>query len=279
MTGRRTFLRGMIGAPLAAAASLYLPAAGADAAVETATPTGFGGYIFNGGDADVQYAYMFTGPSSRSEWLGNIPVGTPLFVTGVGNGEMLDPQNSMWYLVQGSFGSGWVYSGLVTTVAPVTVPAEAVALPPGPFPGPAGRGYGRSISISLSRQHLYAYDGMVLVYDTVTTTGDPDLPTPTGLYAVQKKIRNFVFHSPWQPGSPYWYPDSPTNYAMLFREGGYFIHDAPWRPYYGPGTNFPHLDPDGVVRQGSHGCVNVPFGAASFLFTWAGVGTPVMIIA
>lgn len=275
MVGRRKFLGSMVGATVAA---MGAPALSAFASTTTGWGGGFTGWVYNGGDAGIAYAYLFAGPGTDYAWVGNVPVGTSVNVIGYGNGPELAPHNPIWYQVQSPQGTGYVYSGLITNFAPVTAPAAALALPPGPVPGPATNGVGRSISISLSRQHIYAYDGTALVFDSIVTTGNPILPTPTGLYRIMTKQTGFVFRSPWPPGSPYWYPDSPTNYAMLFRDGGYFIHDAPWRPYYGPGTNFPHMEPDGVVRQGSHGCVNVPLQGEIFLFTFASIGTPVLVI-
>lgn len=269
---RRSMLKAMAAA---LAAALYLPATQAEAA----WGGGFAGYVYNGGVPSFTYAYLFSGPTTSAAWLANVPIGSPVMVVGASTGDELAPHNPIWYDVVAPQGGGWVYSGMITNIPPVSLTAAQVAPPPGPVPGPAGNGVGRSIWISLSRQHLYAYDGTTLAYDTVVTTGDPEKPTPTGYYVIQDKIPNFVFRSPWPVGSPLWYPVSPVHYAMLFREGGYYIHDAPWRPYYGPGTNLPHLDPDGAVRAGSHGCVNVPLVAETFLFGWTPIGAPVMIIA
>jgi lipoprotein-anchoring transpeptidase ErfK/SrfK len=63
---------------------------------------------------------------------------------------------------------------------------------------------------------------------------------------------------------------------MLFEDGGYFIRDAPWRSYFGPGSNAVDGRPGGN-GTGTHGCVNVPFGVQARLFGWADVGTPVVV--
>jgi lipoprotein-anchoring transpeptidase ErfK/SrfK len=67
--------------------------------------------------------------------------------------------------------------------------------------------------------------------------------------------------------SPYWYPPSWVQYTLWFRNDGYAIHDAPWRSYYGPGTE----------QAGSHGCVNVPMPTMETLFNWADLGTRVIV--
>jgi lipoprotein-anchoring transpeptidase ErfK/SrfK len=61
-------------------------------------------------------------------------------------------------------------------------------------------------------------------------------------------------------------------YAMEFLSGGYFIHDAPWRSAYGPGTN---------GSNGTHGCINTPrsAGQMDFLYNWADMGTTVVVLA
>jgi hypothetical protein len=282
---RRTFLKVAAGLPAALLATQAAPALADSAIVQqggqyvsiytAGGATGWTGYA-NAGGVGYSYIYLYSGPSSESTWLANIPVNQPLTVYAYAPGEILAPPNPLWYNVSAPQGSGWVYSGLVSNIPPVTLPAAMVAPPLGPIPAPVGSG--RSIGVSLSRQHLWAYDGGGVAWDADVTTGEPAKPTPTGLYAIQVKIPNFKFISPFPPGSPFWYPDSPTHYALQFRTDGFYIHDAPWRPYYGPGTDLPHMDPDGTVRAGSHGCVNTQLATINFLVPWTSIGTPVRII-
>jgi len=241
-----------------------------------AQSAGWTGYT-NSGGVGYSSVYLYGGPSSQGAVLASVPVNQAVTVAGYAAGETLAPANPIWYSVVTSQGSGWMYSGLVSRIPPVLQPAAAVAPPPGPLP--AAIGNGRSIGISLSRQHLWAYDGGNVAWQADVTTGAPDKPTPPGLYAIQRKIPFFKFVSPWAPTSPFWYPDSPTHYALQFRSDGFYIHDAPWRPYYGPGTNLPHMDPDGTVRAGSHGCVNTQLDTIEFLAPWTPIGAPVNIIA
>jgi hypothetical protein len=134
----------------------------------------------------------------------------------------------------------------------------------------------KRIVVSLSQQKLWAYDGDKLFISTLVTTGNKELPTPEGTFQVLTKQPNFVFHSPWPKGSPFWYPDSPTHFAMMFDDGGYFLHDAPWRHTFGPGSNLQPGQP-GEERTGTHGCINLPLDAETKLFAWADLGTPVVI--
>lgn len=135
----------------------------------------------------------------------------------------------------------------------------------------------RRILVSLSQQKLWAYDGSRVTLTSLVTTGNRALPTPTGLYHILGKFHPFTFHSPWPKSSPFYYSPSKTEWAMLFREGGYFIHDAPWRSAFGPGTN-QQLGTPGSNYTGTHGCINVPNDVAYKLFGWAQIGTVVQVV-
>ena len=129
-------------------------------------------------------------------------------------------------------------------------------------------GVGKVIVVSLSRQALTAYQDGNAVLTSLVTTGRPALPTPPGVYHIFARYAPYKMISPWAYGSPYWYPPSWTNFAMEFAGGGYFIHDAPWRTWYGPGSN---------IYAGTHGCVNVPYGNMAFLWNWSPIGTTVIV--
>lgn len=133
------------------------------------------------------------------------------------------------------------------------------------------------IVVSLSKQSLTAYDGNTPVVSTLVTTGNQVLPTPVGVFPILGKYSPFTFHSPWPAGSPFWYADSPVTYALLFDDRGYYIHDAPWRHDFGPGSNAKPGTP-GQDLTGSHGCVNVSLDIAKQLYDWAPTGTAVQVI-
>jgi lipoprotein-anchoring transpeptidase ErfK/SrfK len=135
----------------------------------------------------------------------------------------------------------------------------------------------KRIVVSLSQQRLTAYDDdSTKVLSTLVTTGNPALPTPVGVFPILAKYSPFTFMSSRPPGSKYYYPPAPVTYAMLFDNRGYFIHDAPWRHFFGPGSNAQTGNP-GSSYTGSHGCVNVPVVASQKLFKWATVGTVVQV--
>lgn len=168
-------------------------------------------------------------------------------------------------------------------VAPITLTAEQIAairasLPGGPLPTSGAPAVdGQVILVSLTQQWLWAYENGALVYRAPVATGRPELATPTGTYHVLLKRQNIVFHSPWPQGSPFYYEPENVNYALYFRDTGYYIHDAPWREAFGPGADLPHTNADGTDETGSHGCVNVPTFAGEWLYNWASVGATIII--
>jgi lipoprotein-anchoring transpeptidase ErfK/SrfK len=156
---------------------------------------------------------------------------------------------------------------------------QSCALPGWYTPPPPGvpTQQGQVILVSLGQQWLWAFQDGRLVFATPVATGRERLRTPSGVYQVMSKSANVVFHSPWPLGSPYYYAPEHINYALLFRTGGFYIHDAPWREVFGPGSESLHFTPSGGVETGSHGCVNVPTLAADWLYHWAQVGTAIQI--
>ena len=138
---------------------------------------------------------------------------------------------------------------------------------------------GKEVVVSLSHQWLHAYQNGKEVFNTPIMSGRPALVSPTGTYHVFIKLSPTTFYSPFPPGSPYWYAPTHINYALEWRYGGYFLHDSYWHSVYGPGTNTWHYDPIDGWQEGSHGCVAMPITAASWLYSWAPLGTTVQINA
>jgi lipoprotein-anchoring transpeptidase ErfK/SrfK len=139
---------------------------------------------------------------------------------------------------------------------------------------------GQVIIVSLARQALRLYQDGKLVQAFLVTTGRPERPSLPGLWSIQARLSPTIFKSSDPPGSPYWYPDTPIHYAMLYHDGGYFIHDSWWRDDYGPGTQFPHIDSSGdeaFAGDGSHGCINLQEEQAAWLYDHTGWGTTVAV--
>lgn len=182
-------------------------------------------------------------------------------------------------------------AGLIPEAAlvpqPAPAPAPQVAVPVAPAvaaPAPAApaavSGQGKSVVVSLGQQWWYAYQDGALVYSSAVTTGRPELATPRGRFTVLSRHTPFTFVSPWPAGNRFWYAPSPCTYALRITGNGVFLHDSPWRAAYGPGTNLPQgVGSDGELRTGSHGCINLPFAAAQFLWGFAPIGTVVDVVA
>jgi lipoprotein-anchoring transpeptidase ErfK/SrfK len=136
----------------------------------------------------------------------------------------------------------------------------------------------KMVVVSTEAQSATMYEAGKQVYSTPVTTGGPELPTDHGVFHIYMKVTPWVFHSPWPPGSPYYYPPTPITYWMPF-DGGEGLHDAWWRSNFGSGSNLqPTNLGDGNVILGTHGCVNMPMDAAQFVWNWAPIGTTVIVI-
>jgi L,D-transpeptidase catalytic domain len=137
----------------------------------------------------------------------------------------------------------------------------------------------KAIVISLSEQAMRVYQNGKLVNSFLVTTGRPDKPSPPGTWWVEGKKSPTVFKANVPQSSPYWYPDTPINYAIQYHSNGYFIHDSWWRADYGPGTQFPHQDSSGDIfsSQGSHGCVNMAKDDANWVYNYVEVFTHIVI--
>jgi lipoprotein-anchoring transpeptidase ErfK/SrfK len=125
------------------------------------------------------------------------------------------------------------------------------------------------LMISLVEQALRFYQDGKLVRSFLVTTGRQELPSVPGVWTVLNRQSPTVFKSTEPKGSPYWYPDTPIQYAILYHWGGYYVHDAWWRVNFGPGTQFPHYDTGGdesFAGNGSHGCVNMQPSDAAWVY-------------
>jgi lipoprotein-anchoring transpeptidase ErfK/SrfK len=148
-------------------------------------------------------------------------------------------------------------------------PSDTASVPtPASTPTPDPRQTGKVIVVSIAEQGLIAYQDGAVVLTSDVATGMPALPTPTGTFHIMSKSSPYKFVSPWPRGNQYWYPTEWVSYAMLFADDGYFLHDAPWRTVWGAGANQTH---------GSHGCINIPKAAMASLYSWATVGTTVIV--
>jgi L,D-transpeptidase catalytic domain len=134
------------------------------------------------------------------------------------------------------------------------------------------------VVVSFIEQACRIYQNGKLIKAFRVTTGNFDSPSPVGLWHIFLRQSPTVFRSSAPVGSHFWYPDTPINFAMEYHIGGYYLHDSWWRTSYGPGTNFPHYDPNGnrYAAEGSHGCINMPYADAAWMYANTRYGTAVI---
>ncbi len=132
---------------------------------------------------------------------------------------------------------------------------------------------GKAIVINLTLQEVVFYqDGCALEAAPVTSGRNLER-TPTGTFDVFHKDSPVLFTS-WAPrSSPFWFPPERANYALEFTvvRAGIFLHDAPWEPItaFGQGSE--------NTGDASHGCVHAPTSVMAWAYSWAPLGTPVIV--
>jgi lipoprotein-anchoring transpeptidase ErfK/SrfK len=125
-----------------------------------------------------------------------------------------------------------------------------------------GNDYGNSyVEINLTAQHLYVYvDGKVVVEtDFVSGNLKNNWDTPTGIWGLTYKTKDAVLR-----GDNY---ETPVDYWMPYA-GNVGMHDATWRDDFGGNI---------YKRDGSHGCINLPWGKAKQIYGYVSKGFPVIV--
>jgi LysM repeat protein len=115
---------------------------------------------------------------------------------------------------------------------------------------------GKQIIVVLSQQQVFAYENGILVRQFVVSTGLPGTPTVTGNFTIYAK-----YPSQYMVGPDYNLPNVP--WVMYFYRG-YSFHGTYWHNNFG--------------RPMSHGCINMRTAEAEWLYNWAPIGTPVLVI-
>ena len=123
---------------------------------------------------------------------------------------------------------------------------------------------GNYIEVDLASQHVYCYMDGSLFYDAPCVSGTNSVPsrrTVTGIFEIYMKERNRILRGANQEYASF------VDFWMPFYEG-YGLHNAPWRGEFGG---------DIYEYSGSHGCVNLSYGAAETIWNNYAVGTPVIV--
>lgn len=106
------------------------------------------------------------------------------------------------------------------------------------------------VEVNITAQHLFFYKEGKLILETDFVSGNlsKNYINPTGTFPVQYKENDATLK-----GEDY---ATPVKYWMPFN-GNIGFHDAPWRDSFGG---------DIYLKNGSHGCINMPPAAAKIMF-------------
>jgi hypothetical protein len=146
-----------------------------------------------------------------------------------------------WYLVAPG---EWVEQRQVALVFPRAAPPEGV-------PGH------RYIELNLFEQTTAVYDRGKLVFATLTTSGSAEYYTRPGLFKIWEKR------------------DVTHMRGGVEKDGSdrYYLEDIPWTMFFDQGRAF-HGEywHDHLGYRSSHGCANLSFSDARWLYEWAKLG-------
>ena len=115
--------------------------------------------------------------------------------------------------------------------------------------------------VNLSDQWMYAYEGQNQVYDAPVSTGRDGMQTPTGTCSIYAKLKVQTMDGVLE-GKKWVVPNVPN---VMYISGGVALHGTYWHNRFGTGARI------------SHGCINLPLRAASWLYDWAPMGTTVKV--
>ena len=122
---------------------------------------------------------------------------------------------------------------------------------------------GTYIEVDIAEQKVYFYKDYELMITSGVVTGNVRTrhSTPEGAFCIQGKYKNRVLRGPG-------YASFVRRWMPVYKSIG--LHDANWRKEaeFGGET---------YLKNGSHGCVNMPDETTDVIFELAEIGTPVLI--
>lgn len=121
-----------------------------------------------------------------------------------------------------------------------------------------------ALEIDNATKQMAVYQDGRLVKTMPVSLGKPSTPSSFGTMVVMDKRERMTFDTRRDPTATDRYVVD-VSYAQRLTWGGEFIHAAPWSVG------------DQGVRNVSHGCVNLSWGNAEWLFSVTRVGDPVTV--
>ena len=119
----------------------------------------------------------------------------------------------------------------------------------------------RRIEVDLGDQRVYLFENEAVVQSWYISSGLPGNDTDTGHFRISAKLRSQNMGNPDLTKAPNYY--TPNVPWVMYYNGDEALHGAYWHNNFG--------------NRMSHGCVNMPLGAAEFTFGWAPMGTEVWV--
>ena len=144
----------------------------------------------------------------------------------------------------------------------LTIPAPGSAPPPPPareavsgVPEPTSA-TGKQVIVVLSQQRVYAFEDGALLEEFLVSTGLPRWATPQGEFSIYWKVEKQRMRGPDY--------DLPNVKWVSYFYGAYSFHGTYWHSNFG--------------QPMSHGCINMRDEDAEWLYHWAPIGTPVLVV-
>lgn len=196
-------------------------------------------------------------PNRSHPPVGDLKAGAPAVVVRWVSGEEVEPHNTTWAeLSDGTY----VFSTALRR-------SGAVEAPPLPADAPSS---GRWVDVNLTEQIATAYEGRTAVRSVLISSGRPGWETPVGTFPVLRRLEKdtmdgstLVGQGPNGAGANYKVED--VRYVQYFTNDGAALHENYWRR---PAT---------FGMPGSHGCIGLTPADAAWFWSFATVGTPLVI--
>ena len=128
----------------------------------------------------------------------------------------------------------------------------------------------RYVDVDLSEQHarFYGSDGSLLWESDIVSGAKGKTDSPTGVYTLNhKQSPTVLIGEMTSEGTPEY--ESKVTYWMPFKGNSVGLHDASWQSAFG-GDRY-------ATGYGSHGCINLPIGAAGELYGMIEPGDVVVV--
>jgi lipoprotein-anchoring transpeptidase ErfK/SrfK len=196
-------------------------------------------------------------PNRSKPPIGTIKAGTPVTVVRWVTGEEIEPANDTWAeLSDGSY---------VFSTSLRRAPLDNPPAPPADAPTS-----GRWVDVNLTEQVATAYEGREAVKSVLVSTGRPGWDTRTGTFPVLRRVEKDTMDGATLAGqgpngAGATYKVENVRYVQYFTGDGSAIHENYWRR---PAT---------FGMPGSHGCIGMTTADAAWFWSFATVGTPIVI--